>query len=290
MPSDISILTLGNARYPSLIKQLTNPPRQLYIRGNVDTLQEKYLLAVVGSRSANEYGRRVCEKILPPLVQTGIVLVSGLAHGIDSYAHKVCVDFKRPTIAVLGSGVDDDSIYPKSNLKLVEKILTTGGCLISEHPVGQKSLRHFFPQRNRIIAGLTKATLLIQAKEKSGSLITARLALEANREVLAIPGPITDPLSWGTNMLIKDGATPITSAEDVLNLYGLEKNEASPTVNPQLSLEHSLILKHLSADPMHIDTLIQTIAVPSEKIIAQLLELELLGIVQQLGGMRYIRK
>lgn len=290
MPRDITILTLGDARYPSLVKQLTDPPSQLYIRGNVDALQEKYVLAVVGSRSANDYGRRVCEKILPPLVKAGLVLVSGLAHGIDSYAHKACVDFKRPTIAVLGSGVDDKSIYPKSNLKLVEKIIATGGCLVSEHPVGQKSLRHFFPQRNRIIAGLTKATLLIQAKEKSGSLITARLALEANREVLAVPGPITDPLSWGTNMLIKDGATPITSAEDILNLYGLEKSESSPIIDPQLSLEHGLLLKHLSDEPVHIDTLIQNLNQPSEKVLAQLLELELLGIVQQLGGMRYVRK
>ncbi|MEX1111915.1 MAG: DNA-processing protein DprA [Candidatus Andersenbacteria bacterium] len=214
--NDIHILNIKDRAYPQLLREIHNPPKQLYVRGNIELLSHPRLLAVVGSRKATEYGEAALRLLLPPIIQEDIPIVSGLALGIDSLAHKLCVEAKQPTLAVLGTGIDDAGIYPRQNLSLAHSILEHNGALVSEYPVGTKIFKGNFPARNRIVVGLCAATLVAQAAEKSGSLISARLAMEANREVLAIPGPITESTNAGTNQLIADGATPTLNNEDIL--------------------------------------------------------------------------
>lgn len=290
MFEDIVVIPKDDPRYPSLLREIHDPPMQLYVRGNVDVLQEQNLLAVVGTRRANYYGRQCMEKLLLPAVRAGVVLVSGLAYGIDSMAHKVCVDTHQPTIAILGSGADDDSLYPRGNVKLAQQIIEHGGALVTEHLPGTKALLHHFPIRNRIIAGMCKATVVVQAARKSGSLITARLALESNREVAAVPGPITDSLSGGTNQLIQEGAMPLLRSEDVLRLLGLEAAAEQAVQTALLTPEQQQLVGQLSHQPQHVDELIVTLNLPPQQVSAWLLELELSGVVENVGGMRYVRK
>jgi DNA processing protein len=219
MSSDIGVIPQADSTYPRLLQHIHNPPSQLYYRGNISLLNNPRLLAVIGSRKGTSYGREVIQKLLPSCIESGIVIVSGLAYGIDTLAHRACVELKASTIAVLGTGVDDSSIYPRENLQLAHEILQYGGLIISEYKPGTPPHPSHFPARNRIIAGITSATLVIQAALRSGSLITARLAMESNQEVLAVPGPITDSTSEGANMLIRDGATPIVSAADILSIF-----------------------------------------------------------------------
>ncbi|MEX0649418.1 MAG: DNA-processing protein DprA [Candidatus Andersenbacteria bacterium] len=225
--SDIHILNIKDRAYPKLLREIHNPPQQLYIRGNIALLSHSRLLAVVGSRQATAYGAQALHTLLSPAIEKDIPIVSGLALGIDSLAHELCVKMKRPTIAVLGTGIDDAGVYPRQNLTLAHAILKFGGVLVSEYPIGTKVFKGNFPARNRIIVGLCAATLVIEAAEKSGSLISARLAMESNREVLAVPGPITELTSVGTNQLIHDGATPALHANDLLEIYQTSKQEVS---------------------------------------------------------------
>lgn len=289
MADSIDILTLDHSHYPVLLKQIAHPPRQLYVRGNPSVLTHPYLLAVVGSRKATYYGKQVADKLLPPLIQAGLVLVSGLAHGIDGLAHRACVERKAPTIAVLGCGVDDESLYPKSHQKLVKTILETGGVLISEYPPGTKALLHHFPARNRLIAGLCQATLIIQAAQKSGSLITARFALESNREVCAIPGQIFDPLSAGTNDLIRQGALLVSQPEEILELYHLAP--APETISSlELTSVQQQVFTTLSSQPQPFEQLLTLSSLPIETLSSVLTELELLGVVEHIGGLKYVKK
>ncbi len=216
---DIHIIKLSDKQYPALLREINDPPSLLYARGNISLLNNHNLLAVVGSRKTGTYGKECINTLLPSICLSGVVIVSGLAYGVDSLAHTVAVDHKQPTIAVLGTGVDDKSIYPKNHLPLAKEILKYNGLLISEYKPGTSPQKYHFPKRNRIVAGISQATLIIQAAQKSGSLITARLAMEYNREVMAVPGNITDPLSYGTNDLIRDGATPILKPEDILSFF-----------------------------------------------------------------------
>lgn len=223
MRDEINVLSLGDTTHPVLLTEISQPPTTLYYRGNIELLKEPNLLAVVGSRKTSSTGIEASNSLLPPLVTQGIILVSGLAYGIDSLAHRISVAAKKPTIAVLGSGIDDASIYPKENIGLAHEILQYGGLLISEYKPGTSPSANQFPARNRIIAGISPATLVIQAAQRSGSLITARLALEGGREVFAVPGPITDPSCEGTNMLIRDGATPALTSTDILSFFDQEE-------------------------------------------------------------------
>jgi DNA processing protein len=223
MSDEIKVLSLGDTVYPPLLTETSKPPATLYYRGNINLLTEPDLLAVVGSRKTTESGIQACNALLPSLATQDIILVSGLAYGIDSLAHRISVQAKQPTIAVLGSGIDDASIYPKENIGLAHEILQYGGLIISEYKPGTSPSAKQFPARNRIIAGICKATLVIQAAQRSGSLITARLALEGGREVFAVPGPITDASCEGTNMLIRDGAQPALSSADILSFFEQEE-------------------------------------------------------------------
>jgi DNA processing protein len=286
---DIRIITEDSEGYPPLLREISQPPARLYVRGNLELLLHPRLLAVVGSRKASPYGKWCVTKLLPEAIAAGIPIVSGLAFGIDALAHRVCLKAQQPTVAVLGSGIDDLSIYPKSHISLAHQILTQGGTIVSEYPPGTAGYKGHFPERNRIIAGLCQATIIIQAASRSGSLITARLALEANREVGAVPGAVSDPLSVGTNQLIKDGATPIISPADVAALYGIEltTSTASPTF---LSPQALTILGKLTTTPQHIDEIIIASSLPQTTVATVLVELELHDQAQHVGGMRYIKK
>ncbi|MCX6800277.1 MAG: DNA-processing protein DprA, partial [Candidatus Falkowbacteria bacterium] len=198
---DIQTVTLDQKEYPSLLKEIYDPPPILFYKGSIECLS-KPTLSVVGSRKFTSYGRQVTEDIVYSLAKNNLVIVSGLALGIDALAHFATLNANGITVAVLGSGVNNSSIYPVTNLKLSKRIIETGGAVISEFPFGTPGFRQNFPQRNRVIAGLSSGTLVIEGHEKSGSLITARCALESGREIFAIPGSIYSFSSAGTNKLI----------------------------------------------------------------------------------------
>lgn len=209
----IQILTIKDKNYPCLLKQIYDPPSVMYIRGNSKIFQ-KSGIAMIGSRNCSLYGQRMAKLLSYQLAKKDIHIISGLARGIDTFSHIGAVQAKRPTIAVLGSGVD--IIYPSENAKLAEKIIETGGCLVSEYVVGTKPLGEHFPARNRIISGLASGVVVVEATEKSGSFITVDFALEQGKNVYAVPGNINSPNSLGTNSLIKQGAKIVTSIEDIL--------------------------------------------------------------------------
>ena len=210
---NIQILTIKDEDYPYLLKQIYDPPSVIYIKGNKEILSQNGI-AIVGSRNCSLYGQEIAKYLSYQLAKKGIHIISGLARGIDTFSHIGTLQAKGKTIAVLGSGLD--VIYPPENAKLAEKIVETGGCLISEYIVGTKPLGEHFPARNRIISGLVSGVVVIEASEKSGSLITVDFALEQGKNVYAVPGNINSPNSLGTNSLIKQGAKIVTNVEDIL--------------------------------------------------------------------------
>lgn len=213
---EIKTIKIGDSNYPPLLKEINNPPKILYYIGTwPDT--DLFPLAVVGSRQSDIYGERVIKEILSDDILDKTVIISGLAKGIDAAAHKIA----KHTIAVLGTGLDEASFYPKENLGLYHQIIKNGGLIISEFPIGTKPKPQNFPQRNRIVAGLSRAVIVIQAKIRSGALITARLTLEEGREVLTVPGSIFNELSAGPHLLIAQGATPITNSDELCQILNL---------------------------------------------------------------------
>lgn len=202
--------------YPALLKKIPEPPPVIYIRGK---LPQGKCFAIVGARDYSLYGKRVVLNITAELTRAGFIIVSGLAHGIDTFSHQSCLKNNGKTIAVLGTGVDDASIFPKENLKLAHKIIENNGCLISEVPPGESGTPQNFPRRNRIISGLSIGVLVVEAKKRSGALITARWARVQNKKLFAIPGPIYKLNSYGPNSLIKQGAKIVQSANDILNEF-----------------------------------------------------------------------
>lgn len=223
-----TIRILSNEEIPPQLLEIPQPPKTLYIRGTLPP-QDAIYLAVVGSRKYTSYGRDICEKLVRGLAGYPIVIVSGLALGIDAIAHKKALEVGLTTIAFPGSGLDNSVLYPRTNLNLSQEIINAGGCLISEMKPDERATLYSFPQRNRLMAGISKAVLIIEAEEKSGTLITARMALDYNRDVLAVPGSIFSENSKGTNRLIRQGATPITTSEEILEALGftIEKQEQS---------------------------------------------------------------
>lgn len=213
---------MDDSRIPKLLREIPDPPQQLFKRGILPDDEGLIFLTVIGSRKYSEYGKRVCEKIISGLAGYPFVIVSGMALGIDSIAHKTALDHGLITIAVPGSGLDDRVLYPASNLSLAHTIIKSGGCLISEFEPNFKATNWSFPKRNRIMAGMSHAVLVIEAENISGTRITARLATEYNREVFAVPGSIFSVSSEGTNELIREGAVPVTSAQDIINYFGFQ--------------------------------------------------------------------
>ncbi len=216
------IKILPKEKWPRLLKEINDPPEKLYIRGTLPPDDYKWL-CVIGSRKFTPYGRDACETILEGLRGQKVVIVSGLALGIDSLSHRKALEISLNTVAVPGSGLNDKVLYPSSHRNLAHKIIEAGGCLLSEFEPDFEATLYSFPQRNRIMAGLCSAVLVIEAGAKSGTSITARLATEYNRDVLAVPGSIFSENSSGTNMLIKTGAYVIRSAEDLREALGLEE-------------------------------------------------------------------
>lgn len=215
----IEEISIKNNKYPNQLKNIYDPPAKLYVLGNKSILNQRNF-AIVGSRKATQYGKKIAMQISKELAENGLNVVSGLAIGIDSYAHLGCLQVKDAgkTIAVLGSGLD--VIYPKENRKLAEQIINSGGCIISEYPIGSKIEKNNFPQRNRIISGLSEGILVVEASQKSGALITAEFGAEQGKEVFAVPGDINKEQSEGCNLLIKDGANVVTSSQDIIYIIG----------------------------------------------------------------------
>ncbi len=286
---NIDAISLNNPAYPALLKEITDPPYVLFVRGKLPNPGSP-TLGVVGTRKFTAYGKLACQEIVAPLVGNGVVIVSGLAMGIDGIAHQTVVDNNGITVAVLGGGVDKRTVAPAINQKLAEQIIAGGGAVLSEYPPGFLPTQYSFPARNRIIAGLSLGTLVIEAPETSGALITARCALDYNREVFAIPHPLNSPTGLGPNNLIKMGAKLITGASDIiesLSLTGLGEIINNKQILPSTPTE-AKILQFLSKEPLHIDLIIKTTGLDSPTVNSALVLMEMKGKVRNLGGMNYI--
>lgn len=279
--SGVWILTDKDDNYPTLLKTIAIPPPILYARGKIKKLNNP--IAVVGSRKATSYGIQATKKITGELARAGCEIISGLAAGIDTAAHEATLAEKGITVAVLGSGLDQETIYPPQNRSLASRIIEGGGAVISEFPPETPPLKHHFPQRNRIISGLSRAVLVTEAKERSGALSTANLALEQNREVFALPGSIFSPYSSGPHNLLKEGATIAVSSRHILDCLEIDYNEAARLENAEaFDGDEGEILKMLDR-PLTIDELVlKTQKKPSE-ISTALSLLELRGLIKKIG-------
>jgi DNA processing protein len=275
---------LPRQQWPQLIHEISDPPDQLYLRGTLPS-PETTLLAVVGSRKCTSYGASVCTQLIEGLADTNISIVSGLALGIDGLAHQAALKCGLHTIAVPGSGLADDVLYPASHRTLAQRILSAGGALLSEFTPEFRARPESFPQRNRIMAGMSHATLVVEASERSGTLITARLATDYNRDVFAVPGSIFSAQSAGTNRLLAIGAAPITSAADVKVALGLQ--EITDTQQKQsLSSAEETVLKTL-IEPMPRDTLLTQLPYSTSESNILLTGMELKGLIREAGGYVY---
>ena len=283
MEDEIRVIGKKDATYPELLREIANPPEKLYVRG---ALPKGPSLAVVGTRLPTTYGKQITPSLVRELARAGLVIVSGLAYGIDALAHEAALKAGGKTIAVLGTGVDEEALYPRKHTKLARKIIQQGGAVISEYEPGTGARKHHFPARNRIVAGMTSGTLVIEAKRKSGALITARHALDENRDVFAVPGTITSPESVGPNQLIEDGATPVLSPTSILSVFGatmpLFDHEDDDT-------ETDPLLLTLAHEALHVDTIAQRANMPARDVLTKLTQLELLGRVRNIGNGTYAK-
>ncbi len=277
-----NIIKLKPEEFPPQLLEIPQPPKKLYIRGKLPDPDLTYL-AVVGSRNYTSYGRDICEKLIKGLKGYPIVIVSGLALGIDSIAHKTALDVGLKTVAFPGSGLNDKVIYPRTNIFLAQQIVESGGCLISEFEPDFVCTLYSFPQRNRLMAGMCKAVLIIEAEEKSGTLITARLALDYNKDVLAVPGSAFSSNSNGTNWLIKQGATPITCSEDILEALGfaIEKPRLSDEEKYADCSEQEIMVINLLREPMERDDLIIEMKMSTAEANALLSIMELKELIKE---------
>jgi len=292
MPQNIRELKQKDKDFPEILREIPFPPKKLYIRSADGNLPKaKYYLSIVGTRRNSAYGEEILRKIIAGLAPYGFATISGMATGIDTVVAKASLENKMPTIAVLGSGLAREAFYPSKNWNLAEKIVEAGGAVVSEYEHDMKATLWSFPQRNRIISGLSPATLVVEAPEKSGALITAKFALDQNRDVLAIPGSIFSANSAGTNRLIKQGAALVESADDVLRAYGLELSGSGAmgdrAASLQLSPEENKILEIL-VEPMDIDSLIRKSKIPPHAAQSVIGLLEIRGIIKKIGN-EYIK-
>lgn len=282
----ITVLTWEDAGYPVRLKEIEQPPPVLYMRGELVD-EDEWAVAVVGTRRISPYGRQVTEEVAGALARNGVTVVSGLARGVDAIAHQMALDAGGRTLAVLGSGVD--RIYPPEHRRLAEQV-TAQGALLSDYPPGTQPDAANFPPRNRIISGLAKAVVVVEAGETSGALITAAFAADQGREVFAVPGTIYAPQSKGTNLLIQQGARPLLNCQDVLETLNLAlagEHRAARSVLPADATEAQLFAL-LGHDPMHVDEIRAQTELPIEKVSATLALMELKGMVRQVGGMQYV--
>ncbi len=282
----VEILFIKDEKFPEKLKVIPYPPLFLYIKGYL--LEDKNLLAIIGSRKPTSYGKEVAYKFSKNLAEKGIGIVSGLARGIDSISHKGALDGNGYTIGVLGCGVD--IVYPAENRELFEKIIKNGGAIISEFPFTTRPRKENFPMRNRIISGLSEGIVVIEAGKKSGTLITAKWALNQGKEVFSIPGSIFSSQSEGTHYLIKQGANVVTSPEEILDYFGWEKENTLPKEHPEIEIteEEKEILSLLSPYPQHIEEIFTKINKTPFEVLSILTELELKGLIENLPG-KYVK-
>ncbi len=286
----IDIIKLQIEEFPKALLEIPQPPKTLYIRGKLPPKDYIYL-SVVGSRKNTSYGRDICEKLIAGLKGYPIVIVSGLALGIDTIAHKSALNNNLLTLSIPGSGLDNRVLYPRSNIKLAQEIINSGGCLLSEFEPDFNATLYSFPQRNRLMAGISKAILVIEAQEKSGTLITARMALDYNRDILAVPGSVFSSNSKGTNKLIHQGATPVTTSEEVLEALGFTIEK--PTQNDKekyadCSTEEKKIIE-LLFEPMERDELVRSSGLNIAQANALLSIMEIKELIkEELGEIRLV--
>ena len=282
----ISILTWEDELYPPRLKEIDQPPPVLYVRGAL-TAEDAWSVAVVGTRRVSAYGRQVTEELASFLAANGVTVVSGLARGVDAIAHQAALKAGGRTVAVLGSGVD--RIYPPEHTQLAEKMMSNGA-LVSDYAPGTPPDASNFPPRNRIISGLSMATVVVEAGETSGALITAQFAVDQGREVFAVPGNILAPQSKGTNRLIAQGARPMLSGRDMLDILNMtrvtEQRQVRRTL-PSDEVEASL-LNILTHEPLHVDEISRQTNLPIERVSATLTLMELKGLARQVGGMNFV--
>ncbi len=290
---NISTVSLSSEHYPDLLREIYNPPYLLYTKGNQNLLKGN-CIAIVGSRNASYYGKKIAFKLAGQLARTGLVIVSGLARGIDSYAHKGALSVGGATIAVMGNGLD--IVYPRENFQLMKDI-PKDGLLVSEYPLGTSPLRGNFPARNRLISGLSLGVVVVEASERSGALITADFALEQNREVFAVPGNINSATSAGTNDLIKQGAKIVKDVEDILEEFPavtlkniVSKDTILRTNNNSniASKTEFKILEFIGSQPIHIEELLAESSLKISELNTQLTYLEAEGYIQRLPGNYFI--
>ena len=277
-----NFITIKDDVYPECLKEISNPPLKLYYKGNLDLLKEERLIAVVGTRNPSSYGKLCCEYMVKKMSRANITIVSGFAKGIDSIAHKTSLLTDGKTIAVIASGLD--IVYPASNLSLYREI-EEKGLILSEYEAGVKPFKSNFPQRNRIIAGLSRGTIVVESKDRGGSLITADLALEFNRDVYAVPGDVFSEYSKGCNNLIRDArAKSLSNINELLEDYSWnieEKNENNKYTKNQL-----LILNSLSSEK-NLDNILMETKIEQTEILAELMALEIMGVIKSIAGGRY---
>lgn len=268
--------------YPEGLRQIPKPPKELFYLGQLpDPKQYKYLV-IIGARNHTSYGRDAVRKIIERLAGYPICIVSGLALGIDTLAHKYAIENNLKTVAIPGSGIDFDVIHPRTNVNLAREIVSSGNCILSEMLPNQRATIYSFPQRNRIMAGLADAVLIIEAEEKSGTLITARLTLDYNRELFVIPGSIFSETSIGTNKLIKQGATPVTSADDILDFFGFQTQKEERYIN--LAPEEQAVYTILN-EPLERDELIDRLGMTIHEAQSLLTMMEIKGLIYEEFGL-----
>lgn len=282
----IHVLTWEDENYPRLLRSIDQPPPVLYIKGNI-CQEDEWAVAIVGTRRVTHYGRQVTEDIATFLAENGVTVVSGLARGVDAIAHNAALRKGGRTIAVLGNGLD--TVYPAEHAKLADGVITNGA-LVSDYPPGTEPLSVNFPPRNRIISGLSLATVVIEAGVTSGALITAKFAADQGRDVLAVPGNIYNLQSQGTNRLVQQGAFPVLHPKDILEALNLNLIAEQKTARMSLPVDpiEAQVFQLLSAEPVHVDELSTRTEMPIEMVTATLTMLELKGLVRQVGGMQYV--
>jgi len=284
---NVKLIKYTDPSYPDSLKNISDPPFLIYLRGELKKEDEK-AVALVGTRRATAYGKIAAKKLARELARAGLTIVSGMARGIDTCAHEGALEEGGRTIAVLGCGVD--IVYPPENNSLMKEIIDHGA-VISEFSLGTKPFARNFPRRNRIISGLSRGVVVVEAPLKSGALITADFALEQGKEVFAVPGIITSPYSKGTNRLLKEGAKVVEDAADVLEEIGVSFSDIKiSSFDNQLSFEEKIVLDELTAKPSHIDELIKKTGLPVGKIADILIKLQLKGMVKELPGKFFIKE
>ncbi len=282
----VDVLTWDDEGYPRHLKEIDQPPPVLYIRGSLMP-EDEWAVAIVGTRRVTSYGRQVAEEVATTLAQSGVTIISGLARGVDSIAQQAALNAGGRTLAVLGNGVD--LVYPPENKRLASEIIEHGA-LVSDYALGTPPDGINFPPRNRIISGLAMSVIIVEAGLTSGALITASFAVEQGRDVFAVPGNINAPQSLGTNRLIRDGAQPLLSPQDVLEALNLTMVTEHRVVRVALPTDpvESRLYKLLSREPMHVDEIRAQANMPIETVSATLAMMELKGMVRQVGGMNYV--